>query len=138
MKYISTRDETATPHTFKHVIMQGLSPDGGLFVPSEIPQLESEEIKGWADLEYPDLCMKVMAHFIPEDQVSKADLQKIINKSYVGEKWADKKVVPLTELPNYDGICVLEQFLGNLFEHFISEGHEHVTVLGATSGDTGG
>jgi len=152
MKYISTRDETATPHTFKHVIMQGLSPDGGLFVPSEIPQLESEEIKGWADLEYPDLCMKVMAHFIPEDQVSKADLQKIINKSYVGEKWADPKVVPLTELPNYDGICVLEQFhgptcafkdvalqfLGNLFEHFISEGHEHVTVLGATSGDTGG
>jgi len=152
MQYVSTRDESGTAHTFKQVVMKGLANDGGLFVPREVPQLDSATIAGWADLAYPDLCMEVMSHFISEEDVPKQALEKIIRKSYVNT-FSDERVVPLEKLgADYDGICVLEQFhgptcafkdvalqfLGNLFEYFISEDGGTITVLGATSGDTGG
>merc|ERR1712028_151034 len=92
--------------------------------------------------------MEVMSHFISEEDVPKQALEKIIRKSYVNT-FSDERVVPLEKLgADYDGICVLEQlhgptcafkdvalqFLGNLFEYFISEGHEHVEGLRGKEG----
>jgi len=134
--------------------MKGLAPDGGLFVPQEVKPLSPETIESWSELSYPELCAKVMSIFVPESQVSQTKLKEIIKASYQNGRWSDDKVVPLTEMGGgHDNICVLEQFhgptcafkdvalqfLGNLFEHFLSEEPgKTVTVLGATSGDTGG
>ena len=96
-----------------------------------------------------------MSLFVDETDVSRSELQRIINKSYVGKHWSDEKVVPLVRLDaeKYPNISVLEQFhgptcafkdvalqfLGNLFEYFLSlEPGKKITVLAATSGDTGG
>jgi len=155
MKYISTRDQAGTQHSFKDVVMRGLAEDRGLFVPANVEKLEPEVIKGWSELAYPDLALEVMSLFVDETDVPRSELQRIINKSYVGKHWSDEKVVPLVRLDaeKYPNISVLEQFhgptcafkdvalqfLGNLFEYFLSlEPGKKITVLAATSGDTGG
>merc|ERR1712166_331839 len=153
MQYVSTRDAGAHPQSFKAVVMKGLAPDGGLFVPRKVPTLDPETIASWADLSYTELCLEVMTVFVPEADVSRTKLEQIICKSYKNDRWSDDKVVPLTEMSGHDNICVLEQFhgptcafkdvalqfLGNLFEHFLAEDNgKTITVLAATSGDTGG
>merc|ERR1712159_58661 len=162
MKYISTRDKTGTQRSFKTVVMQGLAKDSGLFVPAEVEALRqsAETIKAWSELDsYSDLAVEVMTKFIDEDDVPRADLQRIVGRSYVPQSasgnWSDDKIVPVVKLDEeqYPGVSVLEQFhgptcafkdvalqfLGNLFEYFLGqEPGKTVTVVGATSGDTGG
>eukprot|EP00658_Telonema_sp_P-2_P030049 TRINITY_DN22765_c0_g1_i1.p1 TRINITY_DN22765_c0_g1~~TRINITY_DN22765_c0_g1_i1.p1 ORF type:complete len:474 (+),score=142.26 TRINITY_DN22765_c0_g1_i1:150-1571(+) len=105
------------------------------------------------DRSYTELCGQVMSHYISEEDVPKAKLSELIAKSYDSANWSSDtgEVVPLVALDKHENICLLEQFhgptcafkdvalqfLGNLFEFFREPGTT-ITVLGATSGDTGG
>ena len=153
VKYVSTRGADKGT-TFKDAVLKGLASDGGLLVPEEIPTIKSNPfiLEEWSKLSFADLAVEVMGCFIKEDEISKADLKKVVNKSYNNGKWRSEEVTPVVKLK--DGRYILElfhgptfafkdvalQFLGNLFEHILSEkeGDEaRLTILGATSGDTG-
>jgi len=129
--------------------MQGLAADRGLLVPETFPSLPAGAPECWRGLSYPELAYEVMSLYIKPTDVPAADLKDIINRSY--STFREKDVTPTVPL-GVDGLNVLElfhgptfafkdvalQFLGNLFEHFLSKKPgAKITVVGATSGDTG-
>ena len=80
MKYISTRGGVE-PKSFEDVVLTGLAPDGGLFVPEQLPQFSQQEIASWAGLSYQDLALKIMTPFVA-DAMPETDLKQLIDKSY--------------------------------------------------------
>ncbi|GJJ73429.1 threonine synthase [Entomortierella parvispora] len=155
MKYKSTRGQ-ATNYTFEQAVLAGLSPDGGLFIPESIPQLPSDFLTKWANLSFQELALEVLSLYIDDAEIPRADLEKLINKSY--STFRHKDITPLHKVK--DGLYILElfhgptfafkdvalQFVGNLFEYFLqrknagieNKADRHkITVVGATSGDTG-
>eukprot|EP00943_MAST-04B_sp_MAST-4B-sp1_P000127 g127.t1 len=151
IQYVSTRGADKGT-TFKTAVLRGLASDGGLLVPETIPTIPANALKEWSGLNFADLAVEVMSCFIKGDEISKVDLKKIVDKSYNNGKWRSDEVTPVQKLK--DGRYILElfhgptfafkdvalQFLGNLFEHILAEkeGDEaRLTILGATSGDTG-
>ncbi len=145
MKYISTRGGS-TPQTFEQVLLTGLAPDGGLYVPAELPQFSAKEIASWKTLSYPDLALKVIAPFIG-DEIPTETLRKIVHESYAEFEHPD--VAPLTELAANDYMLELYhgptlafkdfalQVLGRLLDYVLVKNKQRVVILGATSGDTG-
>ncbi len=145
MKYISTRG-LCPAQTFEQVLLTGLAPDGGLYVPESLPKFSTEEIASWRNLTYSELALKVVAPFIG-DEIPQATLREIISSSYAGFAHAD--VAPLTQLA--EGELVLELFhgptlafkdfalqvLGRLLDYVLKKNNQRVVILGATSGDTG-
>ena len=145
MRYVSTRG--ASPALgFEEVLLAGPAADGGLYVPAAWPEVSAGDMRAWRDLAYADLAARVMAPFvgsaIPQDEFA-----KIVRETYAG--FRHKEVAPLRELaPN---LYLLElfhgptlafkdyalQLLGRLFDLFLKKRGRHVTVIGATSGDTG-
>ena len=137
--------------------MKGLASDGGLFIPEEIPSLPSDWATNWKDLEFADLAFELMSLYISPSEIPVQDLKDILRRSYATFRAAN--VTPLHTLDASQNLHLLElfhgptfafkdvalQFLGNLFEYFLvreNEGKEgderkHLTVIGATSGDTG-
>ncbi|KAI9098750.1 tryptophan synthase beta subunit-like PLP-dependent enzyme [Phlyctochytrium arcticum] len=163
MKYRSTRGKSSNL-SFEEAVFEGLAVDGGLYIPHSIPTLSLQEIQKWADLSYPKLAAKVFRLFVGEEEIPDADLDDILERSF--GTFATPEVTPLNKLPNVSGtsggnldnVYVLELFhgptfafkdvalqvLGNLFEYFLERRNRSaakaygITVLGATSGDTGG
>lgn len=145
MKYISTRGG-CPEHTFKQVLLTGLAPDGGLFVPEQLPHFSAEEIKSWQGLNYADLAMKIIVPFIG-DEIPEPKLRSIIEESYAG--FDSEEVAPLTSLGDNEYILELFhgptlafkdfalQVLGRLLDYVLTENDQRVVILGATSGDTG-
>lgn len=145
MKYISTRGG-CPEHSFKQVLLTGLAPDGGLFVPAELPQFSLDEIKSWQGLSYPELAMKIIAPFIG-DEIPEDKLRSIIEESYAG--FDSDEVAPLTSLGDNEYILELFhgptlafkdfalQVLGRLLDYVLTENNQRVVIMGATSGDTG-
>ncbi|KAJ2902019.1 hypothetical protein MKZ38_001112 [Zalerion maritima] len=152
-RYLSTRGAD-TDCSFEEVVLQGLATDGGLYIPEVIPK--ATNWKSWADLSFPDLAFEVLSLYISPDEIPAEDLKSIIKKSYETFRHAD--TTPLVHLegnlhllelfhgPTFAFKDVALQFLGNLFEYFlvrknkgVPEGgsRHHLTVVGATSGDTG-
>ncbi|MBT7565945.1 MAG: threonine synthase, partial [Porticoccaceae bacterium] len=76
MKYISTRGGV-TPKSFEDVILTGLAPDGGLFVPDQLPQFSHSEISSWEDLSYQELALKVMSPFV-DGAIPQVELKRLI------------------------------------------------------------
>lgn len=153
MKYISTRGN-APAKTFTEILLGGLAPDGGLYLPEYYPQVTREELDAWRTLSYADLAFAVLSKFIPD--IPPADLKAIIAKTYTAEVYSNgradsdfSQITPLRKLA--DGVFILElsngptlafkdmamQLLGNLFEYALAKQHEELNILGATSGDTG-
>ncbi|CAO3617492.1 unnamed protein product [Cunninghamella echinulata] len=155
MKYQSTRGQVKD-YTFEEAVMAGLSPDGGLFIPQHIPVLPENWRQKWSTLNFQQLATEILSLYIDESQIPRSDLVDLINKSYSTFRHSD--VTPLVKVK--DGLFVLElfhgptfafkdvalQFVGNLFEYFLERrnrnepesGKTHrLTVVGATSGDTG-
>ncbi|ORX39686.1 putative threonine synthase [Kockovaella imperatae] len=154
IRYFSTRggggEETLG---FEEVVFGGLAPDGGLYVPTSLPTFPNDWQTTWADYDFKQLAFEVMSRFIPSSCIPHADLQSLIDSSY--STFKTPLVTPLRQVG--DSTWVLElfhgptlafkdvalQFLGNLFSYFLSRRNkdaptpEHLTVLGATSGDTG-
>jgi threonine synthase len=133
-------------------VLKGLASDGGLFIPEEIPALPHH----WAS-EWKNLSFEIFSLYISPSEIPPADLKGIIRRSY--STFRAKDITPTITLDKEKNIHLLElfhgptfafkdvalQFLGNLFEYFLvrrnenktGRGREHLTVIGATSGDTG-
>lgn len=143
MRYISTRGHAAN-NSFADVLMQGLAPDGGLFLPMSWPQLGTI----LPSASYTDIALQVMAPFVG-DSLPHADLKRIITKTYTPDIFRDADITPLR--PIGDNTYLLElfhgptlafkdialQLLGNLFEATLEKSGQNITIVGATSGDTG-
>lgn len=152
MDYISTRDASRTPAKFTDILLGGLAPDGGLYLPAEYPQLDDATLTSWRALlaepeGYAKLAAEVLKLFI--DDIPEADIEAIAARAYTTEKFADEDIVPVTPLEEdlYIGHLsegptaafkdMAMQLLGELFEYELSRRGETINILGATSGDTG-
>ncbi|MDB2414625.1 threonine synthase [Rickettsiales bacterium] len=145
MQYISTRGQ-APALDFEDVVIAGLASDGGLYVPEEIPTFSEFEISQMAGLSYQDLMLRIVQPFIG-DSISSKDLKNIIDESY--SKFDNSMIAPLKQSENQEFILELFhgptlafkdfalQFLGHIFHHILKKRNQRVTVIGATSGDTG-
>jgi threonine synthase len=145
VKYESTRGG-CPQQNFEQVLLTGLAPDGGLYVPTELPHFSLEEIASWRELSYPDLAMKVITPFIG-DEIPTADLRNIIEDSYAA--FNHPEVAALESLGNEEYVLELFhgptlafkdfalQVLGRLLDYVLSKRDQRVVILGATSGDTG-
>lgn len=145
MKYISTRGD-AEPLSFEDVILTGLAPDGGLYVPENLPSFSAEEIASWAGLSYQQLAFKIIAPFV-DGEIPDLELQRIIDDSYA--TFRHDAIAPLVQTGHNEWILELFQgptlafkdfalqFLGNLLDYVLKKRNQKVVVMGATSGDTG-
>jgi threonine synthase len=153
MKYISTRG-SAPARTFTEILLGGLAPDGGLYLPEQYPQVTGAELHAWRSLPYADLAFAVLSKFITD--IPARDLRAIIGKTYTAAVYcngrADSDAAQITPLRTLaPGVHILElsngptlafkdmamQLLGNLFEYALAKQHAELNILGATSGDTG-
>ena len=146
MNYISTRGKTA-PMQFSDVLLMGLAPDGGLMLPEEYPQIDEATLTQWRTLSYPELAFEIMQLFATD--IPKHDLKTLIEKTYTVQAFGNPDITPVRTLK--DGIKIIElsngptlafkdiamQFLGNAFEYVLKKKNERLTIIGATSGDTG-
>lgn len=143
--YVSTRG--AAPRlNFADAALTGLARDGGLYVPDACPQISAEEFRNMANQNYLEVAWRVIAPFVGED-ISAQDLIALLQKSYKG--FAHPEKTPLRKLD--DGFYVQElfhgptlafkdvalQFLGQVFDFILKARGQKVTIVGATSGDTG-
>jgi threonine synthase len=145
VKYISTRGQ-APVLGFDDVLLCGLARDGGLYVPEAWPTFGEAEVASFRGLSYTDLAVRVMAPFV-EGAVALADLERIVAETYA--VFDHRAVAPLRQLDR--NLWLLElfhgptlafkdyalQFLGRMFDHVLKARGERVTIVGATSGDTG-
>jgi|SaaInlStandDraft_1057018.scaffolds.fasta_scaffold24880_1 threonine synthase len=142
MRYESTRDRK-TQKTFREAVSEGLSPEGGLYLPAEIPNL-SDELSGWIDFDYPTMATRIYELYA-EGSLSDQERQNLVPSSLSrfntpevspivqhGNTW----ILELFHGPTLSFKDVALQTLGCLFEHWPSPSGQR-TVLGATSGDTG-
>ena len=145
MRYISTRG-SAPSLDFEGVTLAGLASDGGLYVPESWPQFSEAEIAAMAGLPYVELAVKVMAPFV-EGSLSQEELRDLCSRAY--GRFSHIAVTPLVQLDQQQHLLelfhgptlafkdVALQLLGRLFEHFLKKRDDHLTIVGATSGDTG-
>jgi threonine synthase len=143
MNYHSTRGQVP-PVSFSTAVEQGLAPDGGLYLPEQLPDLRNL-LREWETLSYAELCEAFFAHFATDLEAT--ELHRIVSRSY--DKFDDPAIAPIRELG--PGRYVLElfhgptlafkdfalQLLGNFYEAQIARTGRPISVLGATSGDTG-
>ncbi|PNK60749.1 threonine synthase [Psychrobacter sp. FDAARGOS_221] len=146
MKYISTRGQTEKMD-FSDVLLMGLAPDGGLMLPESYPQIDSATLDKWRDLSYPELAFAIMRLFATD--IDEADLKDIIERTYTAEVFGSDDIVPVRQLkddlyilglsngPTLAFKDVAMQFLGNAFEYVLKQKGKRLTIIGATSGDTG-
>ena len=146
MKYLSTRGHSARPQ-FCEILLEGLAPDGGLYLPEFYPQVSSATLTKWRGLSYAELAFEVLSLYI--DDIPAVDLKAICDKTYTEEVFGTKEIVPLRPLE--DGLYLealsngptlafkdmAMQLLGNLFEYELARRGEELNILGATSGDPG-
>jgi threonine synthase len=145
MRYISTRG-TAPILDFEAVTLAGLASDGGLYVPESWPRFSHDDIAAMAGLSYVETAVRVCTPFVG-DVLSEAELRSILTRAYAG--FSHAAVAPLVQLdarhwllelfhgPTLAFKDVAMQALGRLFETFLGRSGGHVTIIGATSGDTG-
>jgi threonine synthase len=145
MRYVSTRG-TAPVLSFREVTLAGLAADGGLYVPETWPTLSRAEIEALAGLSYVDTAVAIMAPFV-EGDLTREDLRELCTQAY--GRFAHAAVTPLVQLDHDQWLLelfhgptlafkdVALQLLGLLFERFLAGSSDHLTIVGATSGDTG-
>jgi len=145
MRYISTRGN-APVLNFEEVTLAGLASDGGLYLPEEWPVLSAETLRGLRDASYVDTAVAVMKPFIG-DCLSEDMLRDLCAQAY--GRFSHAAVTPLVQLDHRHWLLelfhgptlafkdVALQLLGLLFEQFLSRRQDHLTIVGATSGDTG-
>ena len=145
MLYKSTRGNSPEV-PFSQVLLGGLAPDGGLYMPERFPQFTKEEINSWSDLEFHQLASNILFPFV-DGEIDKVTFSKLVEEAY--ETFDSDNVVELKEISGNRWVLelfhgptlafkdVAMQLLGSLLNHFAQERGEKIVVLGATSGDTG-
>ena len=146
MRYISTRGD-ATPRAFCDILLEGLAPDGGLYLPSAYPQIDRATLAQWRGLPYADLAFEILSLYI--DDIPADDLRALCRKTYSTAVFGSEAIVPLKPLepgvalealsngPTLAFKDIAMQLLGGLFEYELARRGETLNILGATSGDTG-
>ena len=145
MKYISTRGK-APVLNFEEAMLTGLARDGGLYVPQSIPNFSPDDLSSMSDLSYEEIAFKVISPFVG-DCFSDDELIKIINKAYT--EFGHIERAPLVELESNHFLLELfhgptlafkdfaMQLIGQFFQVALERKKSRVTIVGATSGDTG-
>ncbi len=144
MKYISTRNKEKE-YSFGEVFIKGLADDGGLYVPKSLKKYSSTELLELKNLNYNELSSEIISQF-SADFISREELSSLIKKSY--STFREKEVVKLSNIgeikllelfhgPTLAFKDVAMQFIGNLYEYYLSKNDKKINIVVATSGDTG-
>ena len=157
MHYLSTRGDSS-PKRFCEILLEGLAPDGGLYLPDHYPQIDAAQLSRLRDIHhsegYAALAFEILSLYI--DDIPAADLKALCTKTYTEAVYGTKAIVPLKKLeegqagtapalylealsngPTLAFKDMAMQLLGNLFEYELARRGESLNILGATSGDTG-
>lgn len=153
MKYISTRGQSPA-QSFSEILLGGLAPDGGLYLPESYPQFDAADLEHMRGMNYRDLAFEVLSRFATD--IPAEDLRGIINRTYTADVYCNVRkgedaedITPLHTLePNLHLLGLSNgptiafkdmamQLLGNLFEYVLEKAGRQINILGATSGDTG-
>ncbi len=154
MKYLSTRGHPAHAE-FSDILLGGLAPDGGLYLPETYPRVSATELVAWRTMSYAELAFAILSKFITD--IPAEDLRRICERTYTAEvyrfaregsdparitpvHWLEPGRLALLELSNGPTLAFKDmamQLLGNLFEYVLDRRGEQINILGATSGDTG-
>jgi len=135
------------PSTFTSILLEGLAPDGGLFLPESYPVVLSPELEAMREMTYPQLAFAILSKFA--DDIPADELRAMIDRTYTEAIFRSADVTPLKTLE--PGLHILGlsngptlafkdlamQLIGNLFEYALARNNEQLNILGATSGDTG-
>ena len=144
MKYISTRNSKKT-FSFKDIFLNALAPDGGLFVPQNIPFFSIKELNELKKLSYNDLAAKIIIKFCSEE-FEENELKEIVEKSYksfrseetvILKKYEDIYLLELFHGPTLAFKDIALQVIGNMYEKFLLNQKNKINIVVATSGDTG-
>ena len=144
MKYVSTRDNSKE-YNFEEVFIKGLADDGGLYVPTFLRKYTHQDLLELKNLSYNELSTKIISQFL-SDFISKEDLSSLVKKSY--STFREKDVVKISSIgklkllelfhgPTLAFKDVAMQFIGNLYEYYLSKNDKKINIVVATSGDTG-
>ena len=144
MKYVSTRDNSKE-YNFEQVFIKGLADDGGLYVPITLKKYSPQELNELKKLNYNELSTEIINLF-SSDFISKDELSTLVKKSY--STFREKEVVKLSNVgeikllelfhgPTLAFKDVAMQFIGNLYEYYLTKNNKKINILVATSGDTG-
>ncbi|MDO9316443.1 MAG: threonine synthase [Burkholderiaceae bacterium] len=154
MNYLSTRGDL-TPRGFSDILLEGLAPDGGLYLPESYPKIDDATLTRWRGLSYADLAFEILSLYITD--IPAGDLRTLVNKTYTPAIFGTPEITPLKSLdraastpegadvylqalsngPTLAFKDMAMQLLGNLFEYELARRGETLNILGATSGDTG-
>lgn len=150
MRYVSTRGHPQA-RRFSEILLEGLAPDGGLYMPQEYPKLSRADIHAlrgvWDSEGYAELAFRILRLFI--DDIDDSDLRAMCGRAYNADVFGSPVITPLKPLE--DGVALLAisngptlafkdmamQLLGQMFEHELGRRGQVLNILGATSGDTG-
>lgn len=139
-KFYSTNLETS-PVSFKEALLKGLATDGGLYMPVEIPKLSETELASLASDNYPSLATEVLGKLIG-DEIERDELRNICEEIYTFD-------IPLEQIYDRNYLLRLDQgptasfkdfaalFMGKIMQYYLKAGNQFITILTATSGDTG-
>jgi threonine synthase len=145
-RYVSTRGAAPTCR-FCEILLEGLAPDGGLYLPAAYPQVDAATLARWRGLTYPQLAFEVLSLFV--DDIAPPDLRRLVETTYTEAVFGTPQIVPVRRLeqgvyvqalsngPTLAFKDVAMQLLGALFEYELARRGETLNILGATSGDTG-
>ena len=153
MRYISTRGNSPA-QSFTEILLGGLAPDGGLYLPETYPQFSDADLARMRGMNYRELAFEILSRYA--DDIPGEDLRALINKTYTAEVYGNARsdehaaeITPLHTLePGLHLLClsngptlafkdIAMQLLGNLFEYVLNKAGQDINILGATSGDTG-
>ncbi len=147
MKYISTRGDAAE-RGFCDILLEGLAPDGGLYLPTHYPKVDAATLARWRGLPYAQLAFEILSLYV--DDIPPADLKRLCEATYTEAVFGTPAIVPLKPLDGQglylEGLSngptlafkdMAMQLLGHLFEYELGRRGEELNILGATSGDTG-
>ncbi len=146
MRYVSTRGG-GKPQPFTEILLEGLAPDGGLFLPERFPRLDPKDLAAMRGMSYRELALAILSRFA--DDIPSADLKRLVDATYTKDIFGGDEVTPVKKLgeslyllglsngPSLAFKDVALQLLGNLFEYVLEQRGERINIVGATSGDTG-
>ena len=157
MRYQSTRGDSPS-QSFQGILLGGLAPDGGLYLPTQYPQVTTQQLDAWRGLSYADLAYNILSLYC--DDIPADDLKVLLHKTYTPQVYCNGRpndpasdITPIHWLGEEKGaklglLCLSNgptlafkdmamQLLGNLFEYALKRANQDLNILGATSGDTG-
>ena len=146
MRYRSTRGDPGE-RAFCDILLEGLAPDGGLYLPLRYPRIDTATLARWRGLAYADLAFEILSLYI--DDIPPADLRRVTQSTYTAQTFGSAEITPLKRLdgdlwiqglsngPTLAFKDIAMQLLGALFEYELARRGQPLNILGATSGDTG-